>query len=322
MIFRNNMEECMASGTYRQEARALIDTINDEVANALLKGALDLHVHSGPSTMPRQVDHFQATEEAAAAGMRGILFKDHHYSVAPFIPIMERMLGHLNVAMYSGLVLNNTVGGLNPFVVDAQLKMGAKLIWMPTAQSANHIRSSHGKTRLASNVQLKPAPGITVVDPYGQLLDEVKEILDSIAASDAILSSGHLHVSEIWTLFEEAKKRGVKRLLINHPMYGLHFTYEDIAQLAALGAVVEQSACLYIDSRFNVFSPQELKEHILAAGVENSSIGSDLGQVDNPTPVEGMRQAIKLCLALGFTEDEVRLMVRDNPARLVGLPVE
>lgn len=311
----------MASGTYRQEARALIDTIDDEVANALLVGALDLHVHSGPSTMPRQVDHFQATEEAAAAGMRGILFKDHHYSVAPFIPIMDRLLGHLNVAMYSGLVLNNTTGGLNPFVVDAQLKMGAKLIWMPTAQSANHIRSSHGKTRLESNVKLKPAPALTVVDAYGSLLDEVKEILDSIAAFDAILSSGHLHISEIWTLFEEAKKRGVKRLLINHPMYGLHFTYEDIAQLAALGAVVEQSACLYIDSRFNVFSPQELKEHILAAGVENSSIGSDLGQVDNPTPVEGMRQAIKLCLALGFTEDEVRLMVRDNPASLVGLSV-
>jgi len=312
----------MASGTYRQEARELIDTIDDEVANALLKGALDLHVHSGPSTMPRQVDHFQATEEAAAAGMRALLFKDHHYSVAPFIPIMDRVLGHLGVAMYSGLVLNNTVGGLNPFVVDAQLKMGAKLIWMPTAQSANHIRSSHGKTRLASNVKLKPAPGITVVDAYGNLLDEVKEILDLIAGSDAILSSGHLHVSEIWTLFEEAKKRGVKRLLINHPMYGLHFTYDDIAGLADHGALVEQSACLYIDSRFNVFSPQELKEHILAAGVERSSIGSDLGQVDNPTPVEGMRQAIKLCLALGFTEDEVRLMVRDNPARLVGLPVE
>ncbi len=309
----------MASGTYQEEARALIATIEDAVANALLIGAVDLHVHSGPSTMPRKVDHFQATEEAAAAGMRGILFKDHHYSVAPFIPIMDRLLGHLDVAMYSGLVLNNTVGGLNPFVVDAQLKMGAKLIWMPTAQSANHIRSSHGKTRLVSNVALKPAPGITVVGPYGNLLDEVKEILDSIAAFDAILSSGHLHVSEIWTLFEEAKKRGVKRLLINHPMYGLHFSYEDIAQLAEFGALIEQSACLYIDSRFNVFSPQELKEHILAAGVAHSSIGSDLGQVDNPTPVEGMRQAIKLCLALGFSEDDVRTMVRDNPAKLVGL---
>jgi hypothetical protein len=314
-------ETGMASATNRAAVRDLISTIDDAIVDGLMQGAVDLHVHSGPSTMARQVDHFEAVEQAAAAGMRGIMFKDHHYSVAPFIPIMDRVLGHLNVAMFGGLVLNNSTGGLNPFVVDAQLKQGAKLIWMPTAQSANHIRSSHRKSRLASNVQLKPSPGITVVDAYGELLDEVKQILDSIAEFNAILSSGHLHVWEIWKLFEEAKKRGVKRLLVNHPMYGLHFTYEDITELAQFGALIEQSACLYVDSRFNVFSPQELKEHILAAGVEHSSIGSDLGQVDNPTPVEGMRQAIKLCLALGFTEAEVRLMVRDNPSKLIGLDV-
>lgn len=311
----------MASANHREAVRDLISTIDDAVVDGLMQGAVDLHVHSGPSTMARQVDHFQAVEQAAAAGMRGIMFKDHHYSVAPFIPIMDRVLGHLNVAMFGGLVLNNTTGGLNPFVVDAQLKQGAKLVWMPTAQSANHIRSSHRKSRLASNVQLKPSPGITVVDANGDILDEVKEILDSIAEFNAILSSGHLHVWEIWKLFHEAKKRGVKRLLVNHPMYGLHFTYEDITEMAEFGALIEQSACLYVDSRFNVFSPQELKEHILAAGVENSSIGSDLGQVDNPTPVEGLRQAIKLCLALGFTEAEVRVMVRDNPSRLIGLEV-
>ncbi len=311
----------MASANHRETARALISTIDDAVVDGLMQGAVDLHVHSGPSTMARQVDHFQAVEQAAAAGMRGIMFKDHHYSVAPFIPIMDRVLGHLDVAMYGGLVLNNSTGGLNPYVVDAQLKQGAKLVWMPTAQSANHIRSSHRKSRLASNVQLKPSPGITVVDAHGEILDEVKQILDSIAEFDAILSSGHLHVWEIWKLFHEAKKRGVKRLLVNHPMYGLHFTYEDITEMAQFGALIEQSACLYVDSRFNVFSPQELKEHILAAGVENSSIGSDLGQVDNPTPVEGMRQAIKLCLALGFTEADVRVMVRDNPSKLVGLDV-
>lgn len=309
----------MAAGTYRDEARALIAQIDDVTANRLLQGALDLHCHSGPSTMARQVDHFQAVEQAAAAGMSGILFKDHHYSVAPFIPLMDRVLGHHKVAMYSGLVLNNSTGGLNPFVVDAQLKQGAKLIWMPTAQAANHIRSAGRKQRLVSNVKLKPSPAITVLNDYGDVLDVVKEILDSIAEFDAILSSGHLHVYEIWKLFTEAKKRGVKRLLVNHPMYGLHFTYEDIKEIAEFGALVEQSACLYVDSRFNVYSPQELKEHILAAGVKHSSIGSDLGQVDNPTPVEGMRQAIKLCLALGFSEDDVRLMVRDNPAKLVGL---
>ena len=203
--------------------------------------------------------------------------------------------------------------------VDAQLKMGAKLIWMPTAQAANHVRSAHRKTRLATNVQLRSFPALSAVDGYGNVIDEVKQILDLIAEFDAILSSGHLHVWEIWKLFEEARSRGVKRLLINHPMYGLHFTYADIRDLANLGALVEQSAGMYVDSRFNTYTPQELKEHIEAAGVAHSSIGSDLGQVDNPTPVEGMRQAIKLCLALGFSEADVRTMVADNPARLVGL---
>src|SRR5690606_3107611 len=130
-------------------------------------------------------------------------------------------------------------------------------------------RSAHGKTRLASNVRLKKSPGITVVDSYGDLLDDVKEILESIAEFDAILSSGHLHISEIWTLFTEAKKRGVNRLLVNHPMYGLHFTHRDVAELAAMGVLIEQSACLYVDSRFNTFSPAELKEHVEAAGVAN-----------------------------------------------------
>jgi hypothetical protein len=303
----------------RAEVRRLIATIDDETANKLLVGAVDLHVHSGPSTMARQLDHLQAAEDAAASGFRGILFKDHHYCAAPFIPIMDRVIADPKISMFSGLVLNNSTGGLDPFVVDAQLKMGAKLIWMPTAQSANHIRSSRRKSRLATNVQLKKSPGITVVDAYGELLDVVKEILDSIAEADAILSSGHLHIAEIWTLFTEAKKRGVNRLLINHPMYGLHFTYDDIRELAEMGALVEQSACLYVDSRFNVYSPTELKEHIDAAGVARSSIGSDLGQVDNPTPVEGMRQAVKLCLALGYSEADVRTMVCTNPAKIVGL---
>jgi len=303
----------------REEARRLIAGVDEDVAARLLKGALDLHVHSGPSTMPRQLDHMQAAEEAVAAGMRGLLFKDHHYSVAPFIPMMDRLLGKPDFAMYGGLVLNNSTGGLNPFVVDAQIKMGAKLIWMPTAQAANHIRSAHRKVRLASNVQLRSSPALTVVDGYGNVLDEVKQILDIIAEFDVILSSGHLHVWEIWKLFDEARARGVKRLLVNHPMYGLHFTPDDVRDLAKLGALIEQSAGLYIDSRFNTYPPQELKEHIEAAGVAHSSIGSDLGQVDNPTPVEGMRQAIKLCLALGFSEADVRTIVADNPARLVGL---
>jgi hypothetical protein len=309
----------MGAEENRREARRLMETVDDARANALLVGAVDLHVHSGPSVMARQVDHLQAAEQAAAAGLKGILFKDHHYSVAPLLPMMERVLNGTGIAMYGGVVLNNTVGGLNPYAVDFNLKSGARLVWMPTAHAQAHIRSTHRRKRLASNIQLKEPIAISVVDDRGHLLDVCKEILDSIAEFDAILSSGHLHIAEIWVLFEEAKRRGVRRLLVNHPMYGLSATHDDITELAAMGAMIEQSACLYVDSRFNSFSPGELKEHIDAAGVAASSIASDLGQVDNPTPVEGMRQAVRLCLALGYSDDEVRTMVSRNPAKLVGL---
>src|SRR5690606_3800699 len=182
------------SGQNREEARRLMAGVDEEVAARLLRGALDLHVHSGPSTMPRQLDHMQAAEEAIAAGMRGVLFKDHHYSAAPFIPLMDRLIATPDFKMYSGLVLNNSTGGFNPYVVDAQLNMGAKLIWMPTAQAANHLRSAHRKARLVSNVQLMNSPALTVLDELGNVLDSVKQILDKIAQFDVILSSGHLHV--------------------------------------------------------------------------------------------------------------------------------
>lgn len=308
----------MSPTEWRKEALELMSKADEAVVADLMKGAIDLHVHSGPSTMARLLDHLEQVDQAAEAGMAGVLFKDHHYSVAPMIPMMQRIAGDKGVEMYGSLVLNNSVGGFNPYAVDFNVKSGAKLVFMPTAHAANHIRSSHGKSRLASNVKLREPKMLTVVDEMGRLIDPVKEILDIIAEHDVILSSGHLHVAEIFTLFEEAKRRGVKKLLTNHPTYGLHMTYKDIADLAAMGVVLEQSACLFVDSRFCVYPPDELKRQVDAAGPAASSIGSDLGQVDNPTPVEGFRQMIRLLLGLGYTKDEVRLMVRDNPARLVG----
>lgn len=75
------------------------------------------------------------------------------------------------------------------------------MVFMPTAYAANHIRSNHRGGKLATNIQLRRPIALSVVDDRGDLHETVKEILDIIAEHDAILSSGHLHVSEIWTLF-------------------------------------------------------------------------------------------------------------------------
>jgi hypothetical protein len=43
------------------------------------------------------------------------------------------------VEIYGGLVLNWIAGGLNPHAVDASIKMGGRMVWMPTLSAQHHI---------------------------------------------------------------------------------------------------------------------------------------------------------------------------------------
>jgi hypothetical protein len=190
---------------------------------------------------------------------------------------------------------------------------------MPTFSAANHLRAGHRKTLLPTKFEMMRPVALTVVDDHGDLKDEVKVILDQIAAFDCVLSAGHLHISEIWPLFEEAKRRGVTRLLVNHPTFVLGCSMTDIAELAGMGAMIEHSMCMFIETRFKHYTAEELREVIDAASVDRTILGSDLGQVNNPTPVEGFREVIKLCLSIGYTPADIRKMISSNACRLVGL---
>lgn len=293
---------------------------DDARVEALLKGAVDMHCHSGPSVMPRCIDHIEAMQEASEAGLRALLFKDHFYSATPVTELMKAHYGHLNVELFSGVPLNDTCGGLNPYAVDHGLKLGARFVWMPTFSAANHIRHNRGKHLLKTKMPMKPAKMLTVVDEDGQIKDVVKEILDQIAEFDAVLSAGHLHISEIWPLFEEAQKRGVTRRVVQHPTYTIDATLEDITELTDGGAFVEHSLCMFIEeSRFKKWTPDELHAMIEAGGTHQTILGSDLGQIENPTPVSGFRSVIRLCIDLGYDDEEIRRLTGHNAARLLGM---
>lgn len=289
----------------------------------LLTGAIDLHCHSGPSVMPRYFDHYEAMQEASEAGVRALLIKDHYYSVTPVTVMLNKHFSHLNVTLLSGVPLNNQSGGLNLYAVEHGIAMGAKLVWMPTFSSKNHI--AHHRDGAAPNFpsskkpMLPPVP-VNVVDDAGNLLPEVLPILDMVAEHDVVLSSGHLNISEIWPLFEEAKKRGIKRLICNHPTFVVDATLADITRLAAMGVYIEHSMCMFAEnSKFKMFEPETLRALISAAGVDRTILGSDLGQAGNPRLVDGFLNVIEICLDLGYSEAEVRKMVSSNAANLVGL---
>jgi len=294
--------------------------MREAIISQLLVGGIDLHCHSGPSVMPRRLNHVEAIREAEAAGLRAILFKDHYYSVSPVAELLKETIAP-KVELLTGVPLNNTVGGLNPYAVDHGFKLNARLVWMPTFSAANHIRHSHRKNYLATKEAMLKPKGLTVVNDTGELLEEVKFILDQIAQNDAVLSAGHLHISEIWPLFDEAKARGIKRLLVNHPSFLIDASLSDIRELAGMGAMLEHSSCMWVgmQNKSGKYTAEGLDALIKAGGIDNTIIGSDLGQEGNPTPVEGLRYVVGMCLDLKYSEADIRKMIGGNAARLMGL---
>ena len=58
---------------------------------------------------------------------------------------------------------------------------------------------------------------------------------------------------------------------------------------------------------------------IRKVGAERTVLGSDLGQVGNPLPMEGIRKCLEIMLNLGVSDEEIDLMIRKNPAKLLNL---
>ena len=148
-------------------------------------------------------------------------------------------------------------------------------------------------------------------------------MLDIIARNDLALASGHLHISESWKVFEEAQRRGVKRMVLTHPEEIVQASLNAVRGFAAMGAFVEHSLCMFLEgSKFKVCSEEDLGRHIEAAGVEQTIMCSDLGQTGVFSPLEGFRRGVKLCLKLGYTDAQCHAMVSTNAARAFGLEAD
>ncbi|MET3905821.1 hypothetical protein ABID59_000142 [Bradyrhizobium sp. S3.3.6] len=291
----------------------------------LLIGAIDLHCHSGPAAMPRILDHHDELLDAAAAGFRAVLYKDHFYPGMAHAIILEKLFPQLGVRLYSGVALNNASGGINPHAVDHAIKLGGKIVWMPTLSAANHINvqaSGQAKTfPKTSQKMLDPMP-LSALDANGKLTDDAKKVIDLVAEADIILAGGHLHVTEQHILFEEAARRGAKKMMVNHPTYVVGFCDTDIRQMVSLGVMMEHSICMFIEGKPKKFSSDDLAHLIDVAGVEHTILSSDLGLLGSQRPVDGFRSITQMLLDLQMPYASIRKLIGENAARLLILPAK
>jgi len=282
----------------------------------LLEGAIDLHIHAGPDLFPRELDEAEVISQAREIGMRAVLFKSHFTTNADRVYMLRKRFD--DIGIYGTVILNKSVGGVNPEAVFAALNLGAVRVEMPTVDSAQHIRKL-GRTYPWSKIQLPATEGITILDEEGALIPEVREVAELVKSYDAILCTGHLTIPEMYALIEEARGVGVEKILVTHAdLDVVSVSKEDQKRMVEMGAIIEHSftPCTHLRQRLD---PRRIAEAIEYVGAENCVMSSDMGQPVNPIPREGFRMFVKTMLHLGITEDAIDVMIRENPAKLLGL---
>jgi hypothetical protein len=288
----------------------------------ILRGGVDPHVHSGPSIAPRAIDHLELARQLSEAGFIAAVTKDHDYSGVVAAEMIRKHHPELVTKIYSSIALNNVVGGLNPYAVEHTAALGGKIVWLPTLAAENHLdwEKSSGWKHPASTQKIRPASAVPVLDEEGRLRHELLDILDVVAATGMTLASGHIHVSETRSIFAEALKRGVTRLIFTHPEDIVGASLEDVQEIAGMGAYVEHSLAFFLEgSKFQTRTRDDLKAHIDAVGPERTILCSDLGQVGTFSPLEGFRRGVATCLELGYSDAEIHAMVATNAANALGI---
>lgn len=288
----------------------------------LLKGAYDLHVHSGPDVMERKVDDLQMAERLQKIGMKGYGIKSHYFCTAE----RARIINQLNPGFHAvgAVSLNNSVGGLNPLAVEMAARDGAKIVWMPTFDATNeqeHFKSSKpeklpfwAKLQMELIKQGKTQSSISVLEA-GALKNKVHDVMDIIAQYNLVLATGHLGIEEIYTVVKAAVNHGIKKIVITHPNFpSINLSKEQQKELADLGAMME---FCYTTPHYNKTTWEKVYEQIRYVGPKNCILSTDLGQPKGPYPDEGLLDFVTRLLANGFTAEEIKQMNTLNTSYLV-----
>lgn len=280
-----------------------------------------MHVHSAPDITARVMHDMELARKAREMGMRGVVIKNHEFISNDRAYLVK--LAVPDIEVFGGVVLNEPVGGINPHAVETMLKFPGglgKIVWLPTHDAAFQKSVNAGKP---------DAGGVRVTDSSGGVLPEVQKVLKIVAKADVMLGTGHIAPKEAVAVAKAAKEAGLRKLVITHAMQDpLFMSLDDMKRCADMGAFIEHC---YLSTIMGPAAPaasfrsrkqvpmDAVVEAIKGVGAERTILSTDLGQIHNPTPIDGLKEFMLQLKKKGISEEEIHLMTRKNPARLLGL---
>lgn len=280
-----------------------------------LKGVIDMHVHSNPDIRHRAYDDFELTEAAIRVGARAIVIKTHQGTTVDRAYLCNRYnervhQGDNDFTMFGSVTLNRQVGGINPAAVESGLKLGAKVIWMPTQSARNHLEKNHADvSRCVEAVR------------DGKIVPELHTIFGLIKDFDAVLATAHLSPQDCFTVVEAARDAGVKKIVVTHPEWWLvGMSLEDQVRIVKDYDVILEHCYAQPLGGGKYKSNLEMNlEAIKACGYKNVMVCTDGGQVENPNWEIALEEYMQYLSDHGIPDEQLRFMTHDIQAGLLGI---
>lgn len=289
---------------------------NKFASDGLLQGVCDIHLHAMPDSRERSVDEYGFMKDAMTAGYRAVMFKSNDFSCHDRAYLIRQALP--GAECFGSFCMNRVHGDkVNVYAAQKAVETSGGLcrcIWMPTLDAAYQYRHEGRKET-----------GIPVLDADGKVLPEVVKVMEICAEADIIFATGHSSPEESLTLLRKAQEVGVKRVVVTHAnSYIWTMTSDQIKRCIDLGAYIEYCylPCLWGEgTKMPQYQRQSIEEFAAFVRIDpaRSFISTDLGQAVMPHPIDGMRDCIVKLQSVGVSQSDIDLLVRRNPAWLIGV---
>lgn len=286
--------------------------------NVSLKGVIDMHVHSNPDIRHRAYNDFELMEAAIRVGARAIVIKTHQGTTTDRAYLCNRHnelihKGSNDFTMFGSITMNRQIGGINPAAVESGLKLGAKVIWLPTQSARNHMKKNH------------MAPGDCVeVLKDGTIVPELKSVFQLVKDFDAVLGTGHIAPGECFQVVEAARNAGVKKIVITHPEWWLvgMSLEEQVRIVRDYDVILERCFAQPLGGGKYQSNLSSNLEVIQACGYKNVMVSTDGGQVENPNWEIALEQYIQYLADHNISAEQICHMTHTIQASLLGLSAQ
>ncbi|MGH2365155.1 MAG: DUF6282 family protein [Chloroflexota bacterium] len=298
--------------------------VSPETIAGLLEGAFDTHVHAGPDVLARRFDDLELATRFHDRHLGGFVLKSHYVCTADRATLLRQLFP--DVQAFGGLVLNNSVGGFNPIAVDIAGRLGTKVVWLPTVDSANELSNIAGQkdeSKLPYWMGIaREMRALGIAGPWlsplqdGAVVPALRQCLELIGKYDMVLATGHIAPAEMLPVVKLAREVGVRRIIITHPEFpSTLLTIDQQHELAHYDVYFERC---FTTPNSGKIPWEHVYENIRQVGSSSTILATDLGQSTAPYADEGLAMFAGRLLEAGFGETAVHEMVHTHAADVLG----